>query len=400
LIVLSPDDAAPTLEAARAALDPERFDLAFLPDEPDPDALFGFSVEISGTVYKVTGEPAPQLHAWHFGHPRWAPGEQAAAEKAKFAIALEGTLDDPPLKAFRSELAVAAAFFSGRSPAVFDEAAARLIPGSHVRRLAASAALPAATELFTIHSIEPPAGTEAKRFWLHTHGLARAGVPDLDLLGVTGEDRATGGELLDATASLLLSHGVPPTGAPFPVGEGVEVVLLPLDEALARAPAREPGGKEREDDHREKTRLVLAPADARHGGSPSIAPLLPRARDAVLFRSEEDTERMRLVARETWGRFEALFRAHQGEKGWGFFVKLGFETDRARDRQEDVAREHLWFTVKALDGARIQAQLDSTPHDVSSVRKGDTAWHGPERLTDWLVFSPAGKVRPGTEELR
>src|SRR5204863_1250305 len=136
-------------------------------------------------------------------------------------------------------------------------------------------------ELFAIHSVGPSSG---ETFWVHTHGLARARVPELDLLGVPPGGREAAGELLDATAALLLAHGVPPRGAPFPVGEGVLVALLPLHEALSRAPAKAPGGSEsRDDEHREEERLVLAPAEARTGGSPLVTGLLPRVSRAVLF---------------------------------------------------------------------------------------------------------------------
>jgi hypothetical protein len=269
--------------------------------------------------------------------------------------------------------------------ALFDDSAQRLLAPAGVERLATSLG---PRDLFAIHSVGPAGDA----YWLHTHGLSRARVPELDLLGVPASGRELAGELLDATAALLLSHGVPPVGAPFPVGEGVELVLLPAKDALARAP-KGIAGHEREE-HGEADRLVLAPADARGGGSPVIAPLLGRISRGVLFRTSEDTERMRDLARAKWGDFVKLFGAHRNEKGWFFLVKLGYEPDRSLDRAEPVAREHLWFRVTTIEEDRVEALLESKPVDIASQKKGDVKWHDLARLTDWLVVTPGGDMGP------
>jgi hypothetical protein len=202
------------------------------------------------------------------------------------------------------------------------------------------------------------------------------------------------GELLNATASLLLAHGTPALGAPFPVGEGLEVALLRLDDALARVPPDAPGGKKRDDAHRESARLVLAPASARTGGSPSLESLVERARKGPFFRSREATDRMAVLARERWGEFVRLFHDHGAEPGHVFLVKLAYEPDRTRERQEALSHEHLWFRVRAIEDDRIEAVLESTPLDIASLRKGEARKHDLERLTEWLVIAPGGRLRP------
>ena len=370
--------------AIRSSLDPARFDVAEI--EGDETRL-----EVNGMSFQFASEDVPQLHSWHLEQARWEPGERARAESARFALAVETELEEPPLKAFREQLAVALAAGGDALAAIYDESAERLLAAGQARTLVAAPLAP--RDLFSIHSVGPGAsGT----YWVHSHGLARARVPELDLLSVPENGREAAGELLDAAAALLLSHGVPPRAAPFPVGEGLDLVLLPLDEALARTSPREAGGRESRDGHREEERVVLAPASARSGGSPSIAPLLPRVPRAIFFQSPEDTERMRLVARERWSDLEGLFAVHARDPGWVFLVKLGYEPDRSKERPEGVAREHLWFRVRSVEKERVEAVLESTPSDIASLKAGDLRWHSLDRLTDWLVVSPDRQLRPGS----
>src|SRR5579859_4303503 len=88
--------------AVRGSLDPARFDVAEV--EGDETKL-----EINGMLFHFLPDDVPPLHAWHFEQARWEPGERARAEQARFALAVETDLEEPPLKAFREQLAVALA---------------------------------------------------------------------------------------------------------------------------------------------------------------------------------------------------------------------------------------------------------------------------------------------------
>jgi hypothetical protein len=103
---------------------------------------------------------------------------------------------------------------------------------------------------------------------------------------------------------------------------------------------------------------------------------------------------MRLLARERWGEFVRLFHQHRNTPGFVFLVKLAYEPDRARERQEELAREHLWFRVRSIEDDRIEAVLESTPLDIAALRAGDVRKHDLERLTEWLMITPAGRLKP------
>jgi len=417
LLVLVPGETPPDEALVRASLEPGAegsesptpgsLDLAFAEREDferaggsprDGERLWEFHVELGGAVFRIAAERAPPLHEWHVEQARWSEGEREAAEAATWALSVEGRLEDPPLRSLRDQLGLALALGCEDAPAIWDESSLRLWPASSVRRMIGSKAGLGVHELASLHSIVASAaavGAETNKVWVHTHGLARAGVADLDAVLVPRSAQDPVGELLHATASLLLEHGTPAPGAPFPVGEAMEVVLLRVEDALARLPADAPGGgASRDEDHRESTRLVVAPATARGGGSPSLEPLVEAARKGPFFRSSESTERMRLLARERWGEFVRLFHQHRSEPGFVFLVKVAYEPDRARERPDDSSREHLWIRVKAIEDDRIEGILESSPLDIAALKKGEAKWHDLERLTEWLVVTPAGRLRP------
>src|SRR4051812_37522034 len=105
-------------------------------------------------------------------------GERIAAQAARSAVVVEAELTPPILAAFRAQLGVAAEVAGERGVGVFDESSGRFLSPVELERLTATQAPPRARELLMIHSIAAEGGEG--RVWLHTHGLARAGVPELE----------------------------------------------------------------------------------------------------------------------------------------------------------------------------------------------------------------------------
>lgn len=71
-------------------------------------------------------------------------------------------------------------------------------------------------------------------------------------------------------------------------------------------------------------------------------------------------------------------------------VKLHYPTDR-----DPSMGEYLWFEVHDLrpDGS-IDATLVNEPHDIAAMKAGERGLHPAEKLTDWAIMSPLGKIDP------
>src|SRR5262245_18083674 len=101
-------------------------------------------------------------------------------------------------------------------PAVLDNNCTRWHPGETIRRdFIDNAVEPPVDVLWVIHAVTPAAEGGA---WLHTHGLWRCGVPELEMLDVPARDASRAAELLSAIASRLLEEPLPAPGEPFRVG--------------------------------------------------------------------------------------------------------------------------------------------------------------------------------------
>jgi len=72
-------------------------------------------------------------------------------------------------------------------------------------------------------------------------------------------------------------------------------------------------------------------------------------------------------------------------------VKLGCKVDNA---QEENDREHMWFEYHGMSGDQIDATLLNKPFHIAHMKEGDRALHSSDTLTDWTIFTPAGKITP------
>ncbi len=113
----------------------------------------------------------------------------------------------------------------------------------------------------------------------------------------------------------------------------------------------------------------------------------------MFFLPDLETHRQALLAAERLPRFIALQRRFGSQPGWQFLVKLGYVVDDGEPHQ----REHLWFDVRGVEGAKVRAELLNAPYHVAALTVGEVGLHDLELLTDWTIFSPDGRY--GVESL-
>jgi len=71
-------------------------------------------------------------------------------------------------------------------------------------------------------------------------------------------------------------------------------------------------------------------------------------------------------------------------------VKLGYPVDGAAEDE----REHMWFEAHALLEDAVDATLLSAPSGIAGMQPGQRSRHPLERLTSWVLTTPAGPVLP------
>jgi hypothetical protein len=313
-----------------------------------------------------------------------SPADRAAAGAARWFIGIE-TLLNPrhALADFQTQLKVAEAVSVAGLLAVYDDNALVVRSGRQIRELAHSGIPPRPATLYAIHEMEGKSG-----IWLHTHGLTRLGVPEVELLGLNPSDVQEGYDLIDALVDVVFGGGEPDPEGVITVGEDMEVRVMPLKDALSILPADVVAARSEhevdDEDHRDPRIAILS-----RDRNDTPHELIERLRnDAVLFKSREETDRQRQLAMERFGIFGQLFAIRRHE-GWRFHAKLGF----AREGDPRV-REHLWFEVRELKPGQIRGICLNEPVAGLAIHEGDEGWFQLEQLTDWLVVAPEGNFDP------
>lgn len=97
--------------------------------------------------------------------------------KANPALTIFMKFNDDVKKSYHLQLKLAYAIDSNLL-ALLDESAEKLLPKEWVKMSVESKVLPSATDLYTVQAVSG----ENHEVWLHTHGLSRCGITELEIL--------------------------------------------------------------------------------------------------------------------------------------------------------------------------------------------------------------------------
>jgi hypothetical protein len=242
--------------------------------------------------------------------------------------------------------------------------------------------------LYCIHAVHE----DGPPHWLHTHGLAEVGGFDVDILGPS-ESIANGcGDLFRAMAYAILDGDLKPdTDKVHLAHPGGVVRMVPVPEFHAKAAAEDQQFRDDDDSHRQNRSVVCDPGGGLLGKFKKLrrSSFLAEAdtdQMVVLF-SKAATEAMSARARATVGTLASLME-ELAEFELPVLAKIGYEQDGGD------GGEHMWFSVHGIEGDSIDATLESSPFHIERMKKGDRGLHAVERLTEWSIMSPFGRITP------
>ncbi len=242
----------------------------------------------------------------------------------------------PGLEAVAEALALARILVAEVGGVVLDVAAGRVLEDDALERSTADEL--DAEDHVVLHVVQGPSGAS----WVHTHGLAKLGVPDLEAHGVPPDLVGEVSSLFtDLAGDLALGDG-PEVGEPFDLPGGA-VVLKPA--AAVRGDAGVPAAELRGHDG---PYLALVAED---GGA--LEDEL-RGYGAVELKSDEDVEVERAAAQSLFPRFVARAEARLG--GEAFYVKAPFPVNGPSGE----TREHMWVELVEVRAGVIEGPLATT----------------------------------------
>ena len=322
--------------------------------------------------------------------------EAERLRKAEGALTIFMEFRENSKKSYHLQLKIAAAMIPSLI-GIMDESAEKMLPPSWVKMAAESKVLPAATDLFTVQAVS----SESGEVWLHTHGLCRCGVTELEILQSDRENYNNHYNLISTLASYLLDKRAEPGESAY-IGvlsdrRPVVAAYVPWTEGLGEYKNLGLGGlSDRQDGHRSKTSIIFiyqSEEDENQGKLSKVSVYNDLWGDnPIFFISDEETDRMKALAEE---RFDFVKEAAKNEEN-KIIIKIGLHVDNAGSGHD---REHIWFELIGFEGDKFRAKLIQEPYDVKDMHEGDEGLYTVSDITDWIIYTPDFAVNPGTAYL-
>lgn len=320
----------------------------------------------------------------------------AAVEERHVALSVELEFAGDALASYHLQLKMIDALFSCGVLAVVDGSAEKILSGRWVSLAASSNVPPAPRYLFTVQAV---CEEDRDDVWLHSHGLNRCGVTELEVLGSTRNNYNAHYQVIESMARRLLEMEKPlqPKEPLFlaRLSEKVLLVttLLPWETAIHFYEEGILGGKEdRVDGHNEDTNCIFAYPSPEDLKQERMAPISIYDKileeNSIFMFSEAETARMKALAQE---RISYVKRA-AGEKDIHILVKLGLKVDG--DNPDGSQKEHIWFDLKEISDLSLKAELTQEPYYIEGLHKGDIGEYPVELITDWIICGPERRITP------
>lgn len=280
--------------------------------------------------------------------------------------------------------------------AVLDVSSEKILSGRWVELAAQSNVPPSPRYIFTVQAVS----NETDDIWLHSHGLARCGLPELEILNSSKNTCNDHYNIIETMAKRMIER-TEPLKEKEPIYIAMVTNDIPLmatmvnwKEALKKYPSGIIGSMtERKDGHNTNTNAIfcyLSPEDMKKKKYSKVSVLDEYLTENPIFMlSNQETERMKSLAAE---RMEYMLKMF-GRENITILVKVGLEVDD-EFKEEGNTFEHIWFVLKEKHDDTFTAELTQEPYYVKSLHEGIIMDISYNQITDWIIFSQDGKVTP------
>lgn len=294
-------------------------------------------------------------------------------------------------KSYHLQLKLAAAMvpdFIG----IMDESAERMLHKKWVMMKASSKIVPSSRDLYTIQMISGDTG----EVWLHTHGLCRCGITELEILQSDQENYNNHYNIINSYAMYLIDKDreFDPRSNGAYIGflsNGQEVVVTcrSWTESLKMYKGLKLGNiTDRNNGHNSKTSMIFIykSEDDEKNNVLSKVSIYDKlwSDNPVFFITNEETERMKELAMERFDYVKKLFEKGKNE----VLIKIGLLVDSKDDF------EHIWFELLEFKKNKFKCKLTQEPYNVKDMHVGDEEWFSVENVTDWTIYTPSMTITP------
>lgn len=303
---------------------------------------------------------------------------------------------------------------AGECHALQDMVSGQFLSGTWLAEMAESYTPPSLEVCYVIHVIVPEDGN-ADDYWMHTHGLLKFGLPELEILRAPRSNlQAYQGFITTLAQRFLDDPGCWQADEALTVANSaygeIAVRLMPWPQALAsdmlvpmkkglfRQKAQpfsgDLGEREADDVHTEPSMVVFADLDGRPQLLNDLGEAVHDDSHLMLLLPNSETARMYRLAAEKLPLFAACLKRHPPEQGvWGYMMKICCTSE------ETGAAEHMWFVVQEMGEETVTAELVNDPFEIPEMRSGQTYTLPLEDVTDWCIYSTPLQARIAPDDV-
>lgn len=317
--------------------------------------------------------------------------EKVALLKAEKCLTIFMEFKSNPQKSFSLQLKLATILVPDLI-GIVDESAENILPAKWVMMTAKSKVLPNPHSLFTVQSVMDKDG----KVWLHTHGLARCGITELEILDSDRENYENHYDLLSTYAIYLLdkkNKNKSNKGGDF-IGrlvnsQQVVVTSRSWTQGIKEYKHLKIGGlKDRKDGHNSKTSIIFLyknKEDEENGVLSKVSIYNELwGENPLYFFSDEETFRMKKLAIE---RFSYVKRGFENKEN-SILLKIGLPL------KDKGKFEHIWFELLEIKKDKLKVRLTQEPYADLGMHTDDVAYFTKDDVTDWIIYTKYFSVNP------
>ena len=357
------------------------------------------TIEQDGVKYEMKFYPTeieiPQLYRVQHTFP---DVDIETIQKAEIGLAVELEFEEDVQISYQLQLRLITTLVPG-AVAVLDVSSEKILSGKWVELAAESKVLPAPRYIYTVQAIY---GEQEDNVWLHTHGMNRCGLPELEILASSKDMAQTHYSIIETLANRLLEmEDVPNDGEPMYLAMVTDqiplfVTLVDWEEAVEHYPEDMLGGRnDRMESHNEDTSCIFifaTPDDLESGEYSPVFVFDEFLQENPIFMiSDRETDRMRNLARE---RMQYLCQAYKKNPDLNVLIKIGLDVDEKFKEEGNANKEHIWFELLELGENSMKCELTQEPYYVKALHQGSQGTYTFDQITDWMIFTEERRITP------
>jgi len=348
--------------------------------------------EIDGVLYTITLRKVPvdipkTANVLHF----FRTEETEIIRSAKLGLSVSVPFETDPYKDYHAQLKIIYSLLP-KAVAVYDVCAEKLLNGRWVGMASICPAAPQTKYLYTAQAVQ----SEEGELWMHTKGLVRCGVPELEILRSDRENFQKNYNVLNMLATRLLEGIIikekePLFLAKLPSGKPLIVTLLNWKEGVAKhhgavtvgeAMLRE--GVKKSDYY---TILCYPNEDTLTNSDPMpLSNIIDELKTVSRFpESVMESERVRDTARDRI----VFMKDFVGREGVHVLANVGLEAVNAENPM-DKRIENLDFEIIRVEESKFTGVALRDSSTVTGLTQGLAVELSYDSLMDWVILYGQG----------